>query len=93
MTYTYTVVLLKEPEGGYTVVVPALPGCVTYGDTVPQALNMAEEAIECYVESLLQHDEPVPADGPTLCIETEDLTEGFLFRVTATVAEELAAVA
>ena len=93
MTYTSTVVLMKEPEGGYTVVVPALPGCITYGETVPEALSMAEEAMECYIESLLQHGELVPAEGPTLCIETEDLTEGFLFRVTAAVGEELAAAA
>ena len=49
-----------EPEGGYTVTVPALSGCVTYGETIEEALSMAKEAIELYVESLVEHNEPVP---------------------------------
>jgi len=47
----YRVLLRKEPEGGYTVIVPSLSGCVTYGDTVEQALKMAKEAIELYLEA------------------------------------------
>jgi len=84
MAHTYTVILRREPEGGYSVVVPALPGCVTEGETIPDALSMAREAIECYLESLIQHGEPVPEEGPTLSFEREELTEGFIFRVTAT---------
>ena len=34
-----------EPEGGYTVTVPSLPGCVTYGKTFEEALDMAQDAI------------------------------------------------
>jgi len=83
VTYTYTVILRREPEGGYTVLVPALPGCLTQGETLPEALEMAREAIECYLESLLQHGETVPEEGPTLSFDRENLTEGFLFRVTA----------
>jgi predicted RNase H-like HicB family nuclease len=48
----FSIVLQEEPEGGYTVTVPSLPGCVTYGRTVPEARKMAEEAIELYVETL-----------------------------------------
>jgi len=91
MKRTYTVVLRREPEGNYTVLVPALPGCLTEGDTVGEALIMAKEAIECYLESLLQHGEAVPEEGPILSFERENLTEGFLFRVTATVGEEVSA--
>ena len=36
----------KEPEGGYTVIVPALKGCVTYGETIEKAADAAKEAIE-----------------------------------------------
>jgi len=54
---SYRVLLRKEPEGGYTVVVPSLPGCVTYGDTVEEAIEMAKEAIELYIESLKAHGE------------------------------------
>jgi len=56
----YTVVLLREAEGGYTVVVPALPGCFSEGDTVPEALDMAQEAIRCHLSSLRKHGEPIP---------------------------------
>jgi antitoxin HicB len=48
----FSIVLQEEPEGGSTVTVPSLPGCVTYGRTVPEARKMAEEAIELYVETL-----------------------------------------
>jgi predicted RNase H-like HicB family nuclease len=49
---TYKVLLTKEPEGSYTVTVPALPGCITYGDNIDQAICMAKEAIELYIENL-----------------------------------------
>lgn len=48
----FSIVLQEEPEGGYTVTVPSLPGCVTYGRTLPEAREKAEEAIELYVETL-----------------------------------------
>jgi len=48
----YRVLLRKEPEGGYTVIVPSLPGCITYGETVDEAIKMAKEAIELYLETL-----------------------------------------
>ncbi len=43
---TYRIKLQKEPEGGYTVTVPSLPGCISYGDNVDNAISMAKEAIE-----------------------------------------------
>jgi antitoxin HicB len=59
--YRYKVMLRPEPEGGYTALVPALPGCVTYGRTVDEAKKMAKDAIGGYFESLKKHREPVPA--------------------------------
>jgi predicted RNase H-like HicB family nuclease len=49
---TYRIILNQEPEGGYTVIVPSLPGCITYGDNVNHAIDMAKEAIEGYLEVL-----------------------------------------
>ena len=57
---SYRVLLRKEPESGYTVLVPALPGCITYGADNPEAIAMAREAIELYIESLTAHGEEVP---------------------------------
>lgn len=56
----YTVVYQKEPEGGYTVIVPSLTGCVTYGKNLEEAKKMAREAIELYLESLKEHHEDIP---------------------------------
>jgi len=63
---TYRVLLNREPEGGYTVTVPTLPGCVTYGESVDQAIEMAKEAIGVYIESLIEHNEPIPDESNTL---------------------------
>ncbi|NMC03557.1 MAG: type II toxin-antitoxin system HicB family antitoxin [Candidatus Lokiarchaeota archaeon] len=60
---TYRILLRKEPEGGFTVTVPSLPGCITYGKTMDEAVEMVKEAIELYVESLEAHKEPVPSDA------------------------------
>jgi predicted RNase H-like HicB family nuclease len=63
---TYRIFLNREPEGGYTVTVPTLPGCVTYGESVDEAISMAKEAIELYLESLIAHNEPIPDELNTL---------------------------
>ncbi|RYZ18473.1 MAG: type II toxin-antitoxin system HicB family antitoxin [Chitinophagaceae bacterium] len=63
---TFRVVLRKEPEGSYTVLVPALPGCITYGETIDEAMAMAEEAIELYIEELQSRGEEIPDDTNTL---------------------------
>lgn len=51
-----------EPEGGFTVIVPSLPGCITYGKNLQEAKKMAADAIEGYVASLKKHGESVPKD-------------------------------
>jgi len=53
----YKILLREEPEGGFTVTVPVLPGCVTYGKTIQEAIRMAKEAIEIYIEVLAEKGE------------------------------------
>ncbi|MBM2811736.1 MAG: hicB [Chloroflexi bacterium] len=61
--YTYSIVLDPDPEvGGYTVSVPALPGVVTQGETLDEAIAMAKEAIQCHIEGLIRDGEPVPEE-------------------------------
>ena len=48
----YRILLRKEPEGGYTVTVPSLMGCVTYGEIIEEAIEMAKEAIDLYLEPI-----------------------------------------
>ena len=59
---TYNVIFKPEPEGGFTAIVPSLPGCVTYGNTLPEAKAMITDAIGGYIASLTKHNEPVPSD-------------------------------
>jgi len=63
---TYKILLHKEPEGAYTVRVPALPGCITYGDNIDHAIEMAKEAIELYISELKVRGEQIPDDSATL---------------------------
>jgi len=66
MHYNYKILLTKEDEGGYMVTVPALAGCLTQGDTIDEALIMAQEAIELYIEELKARGEKVPDNSNTL---------------------------
>ena len=66
MQLTYKILMHKEPEGSYSVSVPALPGCMTYGDTVEHAVLMAKEAIELYIEDLRDRGEDIPDDTGTI---------------------------
>jgi antitoxin HicB len=77
-TLNYRIRLMSEEEGGYTVIVPALPGCVTFGETIDEAIAMAKEAIEGYIETLNELGKKVPKDNdcmpscemPTLALKS-----------------------
>ena len=62
----YTVILQEESDPGfdgyYNVVVPALPGCFTYGASKEEALENVREAIELYLEDLRAAGEPAPVE-------------------------------
>lgn len=59
----YNLIFKPEPEGGFTVVVPSLPGCVTYGKNLKEAKKMARDAILGYLSSLRKHNESIPSDA------------------------------
>jgi len=58
--HTYKLHLHKEAQGGFTVLVPSLPGCITYGENVDEAISMAKEAIELYLEELKERGDLFP---------------------------------
>jgi len=60
-TMEIKVVLEPQKEGGYTVCVPALPGCVSEGESRKEAIENIKEAIALYLDSSL--DETLPMDG------------------------------
>jgi predicted RNase H-like HicB family nuclease len=59
----YTVILEQEPDGGYVVTVPALPGCVSQGDTREEALKNIYQAADLYVEDCIASGDPVPTEA------------------------------
>lgn len=59
---TYTILVEPEETGGYSVIVPALPGCFTRGETVEQCQERAVEAIAVHIEGLEADGEPVPEE-------------------------------
>lgn len=66
--FTYTVLLEPDTEsGGFSVSVPALPGCLTQGDTIDEALDMAREAIALYLDG--EQDKP-ESDGVKALVAT-----------------------
>jgi predicted RNase H-like HicB family nuclease len=67
----YTVVLEREPDGGYVASVPALPGCVSQGDDRGQALHNIREAIEIYVQDCREAGDPIPTDAGTEFVEID----------------------
>ena len=71
MRATYTVVLTPSVVGGWVVEVPALPGCVTEGDSVDAALDMVQDAIEGYLAVLQEDGDRLPVfDTPAAVLET-----------------------
>jgi len=64
MPARYLVDLEKNEDGGYTVTVPALPGCITEGNTWDEAIANAREAIAGYIEALKDLGKPIPVEIP-----------------------------
>lgn len=63
----FTVILTPDLEdGGYVAECPAVPGCVSEGATVEEALRNIKEAVEGCLESLTAHGQPLPQDGQVI---------------------------
>jgi antitoxin HicB len=61
-TLRYRIQIRPETDGTYTVIVPSLPGCLTFGNTIEEAIVMAKEAIEVYIESLVARGKKIPVE-------------------------------
>ena len=64
--FAYSVFYEQAAEGGYVASVPALPGCHTQGETLEEAERNVKEAIALYLESLANHGEAIPEEGPSV---------------------------
>lgn len=65
LVYEYTAFFEVNENGGYTVIVPALPGLVTEGKNLEDARKMARDAIRCYIQGLKKAKEPIPVEKET----------------------------
>jgi predicted RNase H-like HicB family nuclease len=72
---SYTVILEQESDGGFVAVVPALPGCVSQGDTRGEALANIREAMTVYIEDCVEAGETLPTEAGREIIELESLKQ------------------
>lgn len=87
---TYTVVLMREDDGRYSVTVPALKGCHTWGRNLAHALQMAEEVIEGYLHVLRDQGKPIPPDKPRVSLNMLEAPEALVYRLEIERAAALA---
>ena len=65
-TLKFTVILMPEADGGYSVVCPTLPGCVSQGDNLQEALDNIREAILLILEVRAEDGLPLPHETPDM---------------------------
>ncbi|MFQ5924645.1 MAG: type II toxin-antitoxin system HicB family antitoxin [Dehalococcoidia bacterium] len=58
--------LQSEPEGGYTITVPSLPGCISYGETFEKAIEMIKDAMESWLAVAREEGVPIPDQFETI---------------------------
>jgi predicted RNase H-like HicB family nuclease len=90
MTRNYTVVLKEELTGGHSVTVPALPGCVTDGDTLAHAVDMIRDAIEGYLEVMVENGKQPPVDKLRFWVSIKGAKVVRVRRVRVTLPEAAA---
>ena len=61
-----TAILQPEADGGYSIIVPALPGVATQGDTIEEALDNAREASLLWLEIQVEDGRPIPVETPAI---------------------------
>lgn len=66
--YAYTVIIELRDTKRYLVTCPALPGVVAEGDTLDEALALAQDSIECYISTLLKDGIAPPSDKTVLAV-------------------------
>jgi antitoxin HicB len=70
----FNVIFRPEKEGGFTAVVPLLPGCVSYGKTLSEAKKMIADAVDGYIFSMKKRGEKIETDANSF-ISTLDMSD------------------
>ncbi|ADY57327.1 Uncharacterized protein family UPF0150 [Syntrophobotulus glycolicus DSM 8271] len=84
MKYVYPATFTPEPEGGYCIQFPDLPGCVTCGDSVPHAIEMGRDALSMWLCDAENNKEQIPPASSLFDIRTD---HGFVNLIDADTAE------
>lgn len=71
MQYVYPAVFHPNDDGTFTITFPDLPGCITEGKSLANALYMAQDAMTVWLEYTLDHKEPVPEASPLQSVDLE----------------------
>ncbi len=58
--FTYSIKIEPQKEGGFTVTVPSLPGCISEGDTLEEATSNIRDAMLGYIQVLQKHERRIP---------------------------------
>ncbi len=70
----FNVIFRAEPEGGFTAIVPSLPGCISFGKTLPTAKKMILDAILGYMISMKKRKEELPVGDRETFVSVVDFT-------------------
>lgn len=90
MDRTYTFVFDPDPDGGYVVTCPALPGLVTWGATLEEARAMARDAMEGCIAVLIEDGEAVPeSDSPEMAPRYDRLAQALRDEAPAPRLEQI----
>lgn len=91
MALTYKAVLIHELDGRYSAVAPALK-VASWGESVPEALRMVQEALAGYIECRREHGTPLAPDTDTFTVDMGDAAEAHVYVVTVPESEAVPAV-
>jgi len=69
MLQRFKVVIESEIEGGYSVHLPAIPGCASQGESIKEALLNIKEALEVFIESLREDNLPIPKSDAEVVVK------------------------
>lgn len=64
--FRFSVIITPEEEGGYSAIVPDLPGCISEGDTLEACQANIAEAMELWLEVAQENGDPIPAPRPII---------------------------
>ena len=71
---SFNVIFRPEPEGGFTAVAPSLPGCISFGKTLPMAKKMIMDAISGYLISMKKRGEEMPLGDKETFVSVVDFS-------------------